>query len=208
MTAVTAFARDPGTAVYYDRRAEEYDEWYEGRGRYAGPDRWPGLMAEVDRVIELVGALPPARTLDVACGTGFLTRHLRGFVVGLDRSRAMLTLAMRRLPGQVTLLADALRLPFADSAFDRVFTGHFYCHLPTDERRAFLAEVRRVGTELVVIDTPSRPGVQAEEWQDRVLNDGSRHRIYKRYLTAEQLAGEIGGQVMFAGTWFVAVRAM
>jgi len=56
---------------------------------------------------------------------------------------------------------------------------------------AFLAEVRRVGTELVVIDTPSRPGVQAEEWQDRVLNDGSRHRIYKRYLTAEHLAGDL-----------------
>jgi hypothetical protein len=39
-----------------------------------------------------------------------------------------------------------------------------------------------------------------------VLNDGSRYRIYKRYLTAAQLADEIGGEVKLDGTWFVAAR--
>jgi demethylmenaquinone methyltransferase/2-methoxy-6-polyprenyl-1,4-benzoquinol methylase len=201
-----AFARDPATAAYYDARAAEYDEWYRGRGRFAGRDR-PGWDGEVGRLVALVQALPAARTLDVACGSGFLTRHLRGPVAGLDRSPAMVALARSRLKDGLALVGDALDLPFRDAAFDRVFTGHFYGHLPPAEREAFLREVRRVAGELVVVDSARRPGVPPEEWQERVLNDGSRHRVFKRYLTAAQLAAEIGGEVLLEGRWFVAARA-
>src|SRR4051794_25450623 len=134
-----AFARDPGTHAYYDARAGEYDEWYAGTGRFADRDR-PEWSDEVDRLVALVAALPPARTLDVACGTGFLTRHLQGLAVGLDQSPAMVAVAQERLPGGVALAGDALALPFADGSFDRVLTGHFYGHLVPDEREAFLAE--------------------------------------------------------------------
>jgi SAM-dependent methyltransferase len=200
------FARDPATAAYYDARAAEYDEWYLGGGRFAAPDR-PGWDDEVTALVALVRGLPPARTLDVACGSGFLTRHLRGLVVGLDRSPAMVALAQSRLPDGVALTGDALDLPFADGAFDRVFTGHFYGHLPPPERAAFLREARRVAGELVVVDSALRPGVPGEEWQDRVLNDGSRHRVFKRFLSAPQLAGEIGGEPLLDCRWFVAARA-
>lgn len=205
-TSLPAFARDRATADYYDRRAGEYDDWYEGRGRFAERHR-PGWTAELARLVDFVHALPPARTLDVACGSGFLTRHLRGVVVGLDQSQAMVRLAQSRLPDGVALVGDALDLPFPDAAFDRVLTGHFYGHLPPHERAAFLGEARRVGRELVVIDSAMRPGIEPEQWQDRDLNDGSRHRVYKRYLTGEQLAAEIRGRVALAGDWFVAVRA-
>jgi demethylmenaquinone methyltransferase/2-methoxy-6-polyprenyl-1,4-benzoquinol methylase len=200
-----AFARDPATARYYEARAAEYDEWYEGRGRFADRDR-PGWTAEVDRLIAFVRALPPARTLDIACGTGFLTRHLRGRAVGLDRSAGMLAVTGRRIGGPV-VVADALALPFADGAFDRVLTGHFYGHLPPAERAPFLAEARRVAAELIVVDSALRDGVAAEQWQERVLNDGSRHQIFKRYLEPGQLAAEIGGEVALDGRWFVAARA-
>lgn len=200
-----AFATDPLTAAYYHQRADEYDEWYRGEGLYAKLDR-PGWHDEVAEIIELARGLPPARTLDVACGTGFLTRHLRGFVVGVDQSPAMVAIAQARLPDGLAIVGDALHLVVADRAFDRVFTGHFYGHLSTEERLAFLAEARRVAGELVVVDTALRPGVQPEQWQERVLNDGSRHHVYKRYLTGDQLAAELGGEVLFAGTWFVAAR--
>jgi hypothetical protein len=36
--------------------------------------------------------------------------------------------------------------------------------------------------------------------------NGSRHRIYKRYLTSAQLAEELGGEVLFEGQSFVAAR--
>ncbi|WP_324277255.1 hypothetical protein [Blastococcus brunescens] len=91
MSEEPVFARDAATAAYYDQRAEEYDEWYTGQGRFAERDR-PGWGAEVEAVVTLVQALPAVRTLDVACGSGFLTRHLTGFVVGLDQSLAMVAL--------------------------------------------------------------------------------------------------------------------
>ncbi len=38
--------------------------------------------------------------------------------------------------------------------------------------------------------------------------DGSRHRIYKRYFTADGLVPELGGgRVPFAGEWFIMVAA-
>lgn len=203
MDRVAAFARDEDAAAYYEQRAGEYDEWYLGQGRFAALNP-PGWHQEVARLVELIRGLPAMRTLDVACGTGFLTRHLQGPTVGLDRSRAMLGVA--RIPGGRAVVADALRLPVTNGAFDRVLTGHFYGHLPADERAVFLAEVRRVARELIVVDTALRPGVEPEQWLDRTLNDGSRHRIYKRYLTAAQLAEEIGGEVIFEGRSFVAAR--
>jgi len=201
-----AFARDRATAAYYDQRAPEYDDWYLGTGLFAARDR-PGWTEEVDAVVELVRGLPAARTLDIACGSGFLTRHLAGLVVGLDQSPSMLAVARPRISEGRVLVADALALPFAAGAFDRVLTGHFYGHLPPRERAAFLAQARRVASELVVIDTALRPDVEPEQWQERVLNDGSRHQVFKRYLRPEQLTAEIGGQVVFAGTWFVAARS-
>lgn len=205
MPPTPAFAQDPATAAYYDRRAGEYDEWYAGEGRFAGRER-PGWADEVAQVVALAAALPPARTLDVACGTGFLTQHLRGYVVGLDQSPAMVAIAQSRLPAGLAIVGDALRLAVADGACDRVFTGHFYGHLPDAERQAFLAEARRVAGELVVVDSAPRPGADPEQWQERILNDGSRHRVYKRYLSGGQLAEELGGETLLDGSWFAAAR--
>src|SRR5215469_9234546 len=147
-----AFATDPATAAYYDRRATEYDEWYTGKGLFAQRDR-PGWDDEVAQIVELVASLPPGRTLDVACGTGFLTRHLRGFVVGVDQSPAMVAIAQSRMPDGLAIVGDALHLVVADGAFGRVFTGHFYGHLPAAGRQVFLSEARRAAGELVVIDS-------------------------------------------------------
>ena len=200
-----AFARDPATGRYYDQRAPEYDDWYEGRGLFADRER-PDWADEVEGLVELVRSLPAARTLDVACGTGFLTQHLQGLVVGLDQSPAMVETAQRRLPDGIAMVGDGLDLPFADGAFDRIFTSHFYGHLPPPERATFLASARRVARELIVVDTALRPGIEPEQLQERVLNDGSRHHVFKRFLSGEQLAEEIGGTPLLDGSWFVAAR--
>ena len=193
--------------TYYDRRAPEYDEWYRGIGRFAARDR-PGWDDELAGLRQALEALPPVRTLDVACGTGFLTRHLPGQVVGLDQSAAMLEEARRQAPGAAFVQGDALSLPFDDAAFDRVFTAHFYGHLEPPERERFLREAWRVAAELVVVDSARRPEVEPEERQERILNDGSRWEVYKRYFSAAPLARELGGgETLFAGRWFVAVRA-
>jgi ubiquinone/menaquinone biosynthesis C-methylase UbiE len=198
---------DDEMRAYYERRAPEYDDWWLGRGRYAELNR-PGWHDEVGQLIGVLAGLPAARVLDVACGTGFLTRHLRGEVTGLDQSASMLEITASRGAGIRTVQGDAVPLPFADGAFDRVLTGHFYGHLLTEERAAFLAEARRVAGELVVVDSAERDGQPAEQWQERILNDGSSHRVYKRFFSGDGLAAELGGgTVLFGGRWFVAVSA-
>lgn len=193
--------------AYYDRRAPEYDEWYLGSGRFSGRHR-PGWDEEIEALRRTLEALPPARTLDVACGTGFLTRHLGGEIVGLDQSESMLEETRRQAPNATYLHGDALSLPFEDGSFERVFTGHFYGHLEQPEREAFLREARRVAPELLVVDASIQQGGTAEEWQERILNDGSCWEVYKRYFTPEELAAELGGGgIVFAGRWFVAVRS-
>ena len=193
--------------AYYDRRAPEYDDWWRGAGLFAERDR-PGWGDEVEALCGAIAALEPARTLDVACGTGFLTRHLRGKVVGLDQSTTMLEEARRQAPAATFVEGDALSLPFDAAAFDRVFTGHFYGHLDAEQRARVLAEARRVAPELVIVDSALRDDVDPEEHQERVLNDGSRWEVYKRYFEPDALAQELGGgEALFDGRWFVAVRS-
>jgi ubiquinone/menaquinone biosynthesis C-methylase UbiE len=193
--------------TYYDRRAQEYDDWWLGRGLHADRIR-PGWDDELYALAEVIASLRAVRTLDVACGTGFLTRHLRGEVVGLDQSERMLEVAREQSPGARFVQGDALALPFRDGDFDRVFTSYFYCHLEETERARFLAEARRVAPELVIVGSVHQQGDEATRWEERVLKDGSRWTVFKRVFNGEELAAELGGgEVLHEGHWFVVVRA-
>jgi len=191
---------------YYEARASEYDHWWLGQGLFAERER-PGWFEEVVGVTGVLASLPAAPTLDVACGTGFLTKFLHGEVTGLDQSPSMLQIARSQAPNACFVQGDALTLPFPPSFVDRVVAGHFYGHLEEEERFRFLAEVRRVAREVVIVDAALREGVAPASWQDRVLNDGSRWQVYKRYFEPLVLLREMGGgDILFAGRWFVVVR--
>lgn len=187
---------------YYDTRAPEYDDWWLGRGLYVGRER-PGWEAELAELTELISSLPPARTLDVACGTGFLTQHLHGDIVGLDQSERMLEIAQERVPKATFVQGDALALPFPNEAFGRVLTTYFYCHLEEPDRLRFLDEARRVADELVVVGSHAEAGEERARWEERVLEDGSTWQVFKRVFEPDELADELGGEVLHAGRWFV-----
>jgi SAM-dependent methyltransferase len=192
---------------YYDTRAPEYDDWYRGTGLFAARER-PGWDEAVRSLIDAISSLEAATTLDVACGTGFLTRHLPGSVTALDQSQRMLEITRRQASGARVVQGDALNLPFGDLSFQRVFTGHFYGHLEEEDRVRFLAEARRVAPELVVADSAVQEDRARDGWQTRVLNDGSEFQVFKRYFTGAQLADELGGgEVLHESPWFVLVRA-
>ena len=189
---------------YDDARAPEYDDWYYGRGQFTGRERpgWDNELASLERALR---SLAPARTLDVACGTGFLTRWLPGEIVGIDQSERMLAEARKHVPHADLARGDVLDgLPFADDSFDRIFTGHFYGHLEPQARVRFLEEGRRVAPELVVVDSAG----SGEEVQERILRDGTRWEVYKRWFEPEDLLDELGGgRTLHDGTYFVAVAS-
>lgn len=93
-----------------------------------------------------------ARVLDLACGTGDLTRRLAQrrearFVIACDRNEAMLRRGRARLEdtGLVAIRyvrASAEELPFPDASFDALTIG-FGLRNVTDKRKA-LAEMHRV----------------------------------------------------------------
>lgn len=191
---------------YYDTRAPEYDDWWLGRGLFADRER-PGWEDELAGLASLIASLPPVRTLDVACGTGFLTQHLHGDVVGLDQSARMLEVAGERIPKGTFVQGDALDLPFPNGAFGRIFTTFFYCHLEEADRVRFIDEARRVADELVVVGSHAEPGEERARWEERTLEDGSTWQVFKRVFDPDELAAELGGEVLHAGRWFVVVRA-
>jgi ubiquinone/menaquinone biosynthesis C-methylase UbiE len=161
----------------------------------------------VREAVAALSSLPPVRTLDVSYGTGFITRHLPGVVIGADRSAGMFRQARPRIVGPM-VCADALRLPFRSASFGRVFAGHVYGHLTRERARTFVEEAFRLAPEVVILESALRSDVRSEEIQERVLNDGSAHRVYKRYFGPADFAAELGpASPLFHGRWFVLVRS-
>ncbi|MGW0905875.1 class I SAM-dependent methyltransferase [Streptomyces sp. NPDC002853] len=121
----------------YGKEADRYDA---SRG---GEPRAEAAAAAVH------GLLPPdVRTLlDVACGTGLVTRSLAGTglrVTGVDSAHNMARMASGRLPDSI-VLGDSRQLPFPDDSFDAVCTV-WLLHLLSgpDEAAAVVAECARV----------------------------------------------------------------
>ena len=188
--------------AYYHARAREYDDWWLGDGLYADRDR-PGWDEARTELASWIRDLPAAKTLDVACGTGFLTQHLRGEITGFDQSEAMLEVAAEQVPDATFVQGDALDLPFADGEFDRLFTSYFYCHLEAGDRERFLDGARRVARELVVVGSRRRGDERLERWEDRHLKDGTTWQVFKRVFVPADLARELGGRVAHENDWFV-----
>jgi SAM-dependent methyltransferase len=184
---------------FYDRLASEYE--HNEAFREEPSEDLPGLL-------HAISVLPPARVLDLACGTGFFTQHLGSDLTGLDQSEAMLEVARRRVPWAEFVRGDAFRMPFSENSFDRVFSSFFYGLLPLEDRGRFLEEARRVGDELILVEpTPAwMPSGRAQGWEERGLSDGSRYEIYRRYFTADEFAEELDGRILFAGRWMVMAK--
>jgi SAM-dependent methyltransferase len=155
-----------------------------------------------------LGLRPGDRVLDLGCGGGrhAFEAHRRGAsVVAFDRNGgetkdAAAMLAAMRDAGEAPADAlgtavngDALALPFADAAFDRVIAAEVLEHIPDDA--AALAELARVlrpgGTLAVTVPRwfPERVcWALADEYHAPAVPDG-HVRIYRR----GQLAGRLRG---------------
>ena len=73
--------------------------------------------------------------------------------------------------------------------YERVHAAHFYGHLDAGQRAAWLETAAALAPELVIVDSALRPDGEPEAWQERRLNDGSRHRVYKRWFTPSLARG-------------------
>ena len=112
----------------------------------------PAILGPLgERLVETAGLSRGQRVLDVACGTGAVTRPAAravgdsGSVVGSDLDAKMLVVAREASAEFANVTwrrADAVALPFADAVFDAVLCGQGLQFVP-DSGRA-LREMRRV----------------------------------------------------------------
>jgi SAM-dependent methyltransferase len=103
-------------------------------------------------LVEVAGARPGERVLDIACGTGIVARTAArrvgssGTVVGLDVSAPMLDVACVVAAGEGLSIewreGSAMKLPFPDTAFDLVLCQQGLQFFP--DRAATLCEMHRV----------------------------------------------------------------
>lgn len=138
--------------------ASRYEGWY-GSEKGRRVDR-----AERALLDWMLAHLPETRTvLEVGCGTGHFSRYLASrslWVVGADRSPAMLASLRKDHSRIIGVQADAHNLPFRDRSVDIVL---FVTSLEfLDEPRRALAEAVRVsrrGMMLVVLNRWSLGGI-------------------------------------------------
>jgi len=142
-------------------------EYYE---RYLVPVLFDPFAADL---VARIAVRDPLRVLELACGTGAVTRRLRAAlpasatIVATDLSPAMIALASHAGPadGVTWQRADAQALPFDDASFDTVICQFGLMFLP-DKVRGF-QEARRVlapGGQLLanVWDSPAANPYAAE----------------------------------------------
>ncbi|UUP17395.1 class I SAM-dependent methyltransferase [Nitratireductor thuwali] len=138
-------------ATFDDSPSHRIDEEY-------GMPEWHRLIRQACG-LEPFGNLAGHQVLDIACGTGEVSRMLCGLgatVTGIDFSETMLARARRKLVGQAWrgLLCDAEALALLpDAHFDLVVTRHLVWTL-TDPMAAF-TEWRRVlkpGGRILIVD--------------------------------------------------------
>jgi SAM-dependent methyltransferase len=104
-------------------------------------------------LLEQAALRPGHRVLDIGCGTGTFAvmikrLHSEVEVIGLDPDPKALARATRKADrARLSIRFDqgfSDRLPYPDASFDRVFSSLMFHHLPAEEKKPTLSEVRRV----------------------------------------------------------------
>lgn len=134
---------DPGES--FGSAAAEYE-----RGRPG----WP------EAALDLVPLPREARVVDLAAGTGKLTRVLRrrfDDVVAVEPLDELRTILGGAVPGARALAGRAEAIPLEDGATDAVFVGQAFHWFATDEAVAEIARVLRPGAPLLLLWNGPRP---------------------------------------------------
>jgi SAM-dependent methyltransferase len=197
-----------------DRWEEQADEWVEW-ARAPGHDSY--WQYHRDQFLQLLPA-PRQLTVDIGCGEGRLTRHLKALghaLVGIDASASLVAAARAADPSMNLVRADAAALPLANECADLAIA--FMSLHDIDAMPAAVEEVARIlkrgGRFCVAIVHPINSAGRFEAasaeapfvisggylqpfgYSDAVQRDGlemtfhSQHRPIESYFSALEGAG-------------------
>ncbi len=165
---------------------------------------WLGMRCR--EVTDSLDPRPGERLLDVGCSTGIMLAVMSAVYgthgVGIDFSGAAVSTAASCNPyGNRFFSADALRLPFADGAFDMAMSYGVIEHVSDHEAMVSeMARVLRPGGRLLIYTTCRRDRWTWHWWQ-RVTSrgrydlgvDNQAGHERENFLEPEELAGLLAG---------------
>jgi ubiquinone/menaquinone biosynthesis C-methylase UbiE len=188
---------------YYAKRATEYE------AIYAKPERQADLAA---MTMAIVDAFSGRRVIEVACGTGWWSRHIASVAASLDaydiNEETLAIARMKPVPPDRARFAigDAYAPPAANDSsqpYDAAFAGFWWSHVLKRDVSRFLEALHRVlapGAKVVFLDnryvagssTPmSRVDANGDGWQLRKLGDGSQHEVLKNFPSEQELRAAV-----------------
>jgi SAM-dependent methyltransferase len=207
---------DPLSERAFGARATEYERHRTG---------WPAEA--VEQALAGVGAGPEATVVDLAAGTGKLTRELvprAGRVIAVEPSDDMRRQLAATVPEAEAIAGTAEAMPLADESVDAVLIGeafHWFC---TREAVAEIARVVRPGGGLALLwnvhdfggdpwvrrmgellTERRAPGItpnnrkQTGLWKEAF--EGSRFGPLERFQTRHEQRTDVDGLVAHIATW-------
>jgi SAM-dependent methyltransferase len=165
----------------FGRAAREYE---------LGRPGWPEEL--VDEAARELGLGPGADVLDLAAGTGKLTRLLVPRfrrVAAVEPDEAMLDVLAEVVPEAEALRGSGERIPLGDAEVDCVFVAEAFHWFASPEVVAELARVLRPRGGLVLLWNIQKHDVQLPQDADRLIDE------------AIARGGEPGGAKVTAGAW-------
>lgn len=211
---------------YYDERAKEYDEIFEGRGS-ATDFEAQYYITDIEGIEKFIENFGKGNTIDIACGSGYWLKYYfnkcNNFTF-IDQSEQMLKLCKlkankyRIMDKSTFIKSDILDYIFdINEKYDSAVIGFLLSHFTKAQEEVFFEKLKGVlkpGSEILIIDstwTKERAKKQnKEDITDRSLNDGRSFKIYKKYFDVDELpklltSYGIRVKDCFFGNTFVAV---
>jgi len=115
----------------------------------------PGYPPEaMHRLVSELGLHGSSRVVDLAAGTGQLSRALAplvGSVVAIEPSEAMREVLVHRVPAAELLAGEAERLPLADRSVDAVVVGEAFHWFQGEAALGEMARVLRAGGGIALL---------------------------------------------------------
>ncbi|MCC6460126.1 MAG: class I SAM-dependent methyltransferase [Saprospiraceae bacterium] len=175
--------------AYYAARAKEYEKIYDKPERQADLTLLSTQLQDLFRGRDL---------LEIACGTGWWTRHLAQSarsVLATDINEPVLDIAraLNDPAAPAVFQQDDLFNSHIDQHFEALFGGFIWSHIRLEQLDDFLARCRRwlaPGGRLVLADNRFVPGSNipvshtdagGNTYQTRRLDDSSTHLVLKNF---------------------------